>query len=568
MAFQSPSWVPPIPGTIPDSTSVGDFVLAQGGLTGLTGPNAPFVDGISGVSYSIEVLRQRVENLARSLAARLDWLPTRGSPWEKVVAIYSVNTVDFFVLCWAIHRIGGICLPIHPTTAVDEIITHLTKARCRTLFTSPTLASTAWDVVRKLSIPSESVFMISLAGARGMQAESPVHEPRSLAQLALEGSQLPPIPYHRWAPGQGKQQVAFLCATSGTSGKQKLAMLTHHGIIANLLQVHTFENGVRQGRSEVATGSVVFTHSYGILLGHLIPWRGDSLVVFPQFDLLQMLEAIPRYRIERLYLVPPILATLAATPSLLQLHDLSSVTSVLTGAAPLDRTLAERLSSLQPSWAFLHVFGLTESCIMATCTSPHDIWLGSSGSLLPGFQIRLVGPNDEEITSYGQPGEIYFMSPSLFIGYLGDEEATQQTFDPHGWLRTGDLGCMQQGPQGTEHLLIVDRLKDLIKVKGMQVIPADIESVLLQHPAVRDAAVVGVADDLAGERPLAFVVRCPSELSDIGEEEFQHLLDDYVQERLDENHWLFDRIFFVQDIPRSGNGKLLRKELRARVPLN
>ncbi|PLB49028.1 acetyl-CoA synthetase-like protein [Aspergillus steynii IBT 23096] len=569
MTFQSPSWVPPIPGPIPDSTSVGEFVLTQSGCsTSLAGPNTPFVDGVSGLSYTIEVLRERVENLSRSLAARLNWSPTRGSPWEKVVAIHSVNTVDFFVLCWAIHRLNGICLPIHPTTSVDEITSHLAKANCTTIFTHPRLASTTWDVAQRLSIPSEKVFMLSLAGLHGLQTESPVSEAPCLEQLVLEGTTMPPIPGQQWAPGQGKEQVAFLCSTSGTSGKQKLAMLTHYGIITNLLQIQTFEQHIRQGRSEVVTGSVPFTHSYGILLGHLIPWRGDSLVVFPQFDLQQMLQAVSRYRIQRLYLVPPILAALAASPALLQLYDLSSVTSVLTGAAPLDRSLAQRLSCLQPAWAFLHVFGLTETCIMATCTSWHDVWLGSSGSLLPEFQLRLLGPNDEVITSYGVPGEICFMSPSLFVGYLGDEEATKQTFDRHGWLRTGDLGCMQRGPLGTEHLFIVDRIKDMIKVKGLQVIPATIESILLQHPGVHDAAVIGIADSLAGERPLAFIVRSPFELSDVDEEDFQEMLDDYVQERLEETHWLCDRILFVQEIPRSANGKLLRRELRAMMPLN
>lgn len=211
--------------------------------------------------------------------------------------------------------------------------------------------------------------------------------------------------------------------------------------------------------------------------------------------------------------------------------------------------------------------GLTETCVIATCTSTHDIWHGSSGCVLPDYQVRIVKPDGEEITNYGEPGEVLFKSDNLFIGYLGDEASTKNSFDSDGWMRTGDIGMMRLSPNNTEHIFIVDRIKDMIKVKGCQVVPADIEAALFKHPAIADAAVIGVPDDIAGERPLAFVVRSRTEMSDMEEEDLQDHIDEHVQNSgLDEINWLHDRIVFLAEIPKSQSGKVLKKDLRTMVP--
>jgi acyl-CoA synthetase (AMP-forming)/AMP-acid ligase II len=231
--------------------------------------------------------------------------------------------------------------------------------------------------------------------------------------------------------------------------------------------------------------------------------------------------------------------------------------------------------------------GLTESSVLATLTSPHDIWPGSSGSLVPDCQLRLVGEGGEDVSEYDEAGEVLFKSPNLFVGYVGDAEATKNTFDENGWLRTGDVGVMRVGPNGTEHLFIRDRLKDMIKVKvgatrgflfipicfanqeglvqGMQVVPVDIETVLLAHPAVVEVAVIGVPDEFAGERPRAFIVRSESVMADLDGEDLRDSIDDQVESKLHETHWLNGRIDFIAAIPKNQNGKVLKRELRAMV---
>ena len=202
---------------------------------------------------------------------------------------------------------------------------------------------------------------------------------------------------------------------------------------------------------------------------------------------------------------------------------------------------------------------------MATFTSVGDTLAGSSGSLVPRFQARLVGPAGEEIETLDTPGEILLMSPTLFRGYLGNDAATGSAFDRSGWLRTGDIGMFRKAPSGHEHLFVVDRIKDMIKVKGSQVVPGDIETVLRAHPAVDDVAVIGVPDESAGERAMAFVVRSKVGMADHDDEDVRDCLDEYVQDRMDETHWLHDRIGFVEALPKSSNGKVLRRTLRERA---
>ncbi|KAI9367804.1 hypothetical protein BJX61DRAFT_551012 [Aspergillus egyptiacus] len=563
MVFSSPSWVPEIPGEIPDTVTVGQFALeANASLPPQCGGKAPFVDGISGKSYSTKALLDRVEYLSRALAQELGWAPNEGVPEDKVVAVYSWNTLDFFALCWAVHRLNGICLPVHPFSIVPEIVAHMTTANCKVIFTCQSLVANSLEAARELSIPQERIYTMALPDGY-LQNPEPIDQFKSVDGLISEGEKLGELPPLQWEKGRAKTQVAYYCATSGTSGKQKLAKITHYNFIANVLQACMFESYAKSGRNEVAIGAIPFTHGYGLALGHIMVYRGDSLIVIPRFDMQLMLKKIAEYRIERLYLVPPILAAFAANPFLLNLFDISSVQSIVTGAAALDRNVAGKLHDLQPHWKFIHAYGLTETGVIATFTSAHDVWHGSSGSLVPQFQIRLVKPDGTDAEGLEEPGEVHFYSPSVFAGYLGDDESNKNTFDDKGWLKSGDIGLFRKAPSGNPHLFILDRIKDMIKVKGEQVVPRDIESVLLSHPAIVDAAVIGVPDEMSGERAKAYLVRSATEKADMDEEDLADEIDEYVQGKLHESHWLHDRIVFLPKLPKSESGKVLKKDLRA-----
>ncbi|KAK0701266.1 hypothetical protein B0H67DRAFT_595721 [Lasiosphaeris hirsuta] len=561
MVFSSPDWVPDIPWEIPDSIPLSQFVLeGVKSASHQEATEALIVDGLSGKSYSRSDLHERVEWLAGGLSKELGWSTNKGSPWDKVAAIYSLNTIDFFTLSWAIHRLNGICLLIHPNSSVGEMVSHMRSAKCATIFTCQTLVSTSIEVASQLS---SRVFTLPLPDGF-LKNPEPIDGFKNLEQLVAEGSRVGPPEPLAWEKGQAKEQIAYLCATSGTSGKQKLAMITHYGIIVNVMQVSAYE-GVhgKDWRPQAVTGVIPFTHGYGVEIGHLAAWRGETLVVLPRFDMQLMLQSVQQYHIGRLYLVPPIIVALATNPFLFEVFDLSSVTTVVNGAAGLDKSLVDKLHVQQPRWKVLTAYGLTESVFVSTFTSAHDTWAGSSGSLLPMIQARLVDQNGAEVETLDSPGEIFLMSPTLFKGYLGNDEATKDSFDEHGWLRTGDIGMFKKSPNGTEHLVIRDRIKEMIKVKGLQVVPLDIELVLRELPAVVDVAVIGVPDENAGERAKAFVVRSESVGAECDEEELRDTIDEFVQSRLDESHWLHNRIVFIEALPKSQSGKVLKRELRA-----
>jgi acyl-CoA synthetase (AMP-forming)/AMP-acid ligase II len=178
-------------------------------------------------------------------------------------------------------------------------------------------------------------------------------------------------------------------------------------------------------------------------------------------------------------------------------------------------------------------------------------------------EARLVASDGREVEALETPGEVLLKAPNLFKGYLGNDQATKESIDNDGWLRTGDIGMFKKGPNGAEHLFILDRIKEMIKVKGLQVVPIDIELVLREHPAIADVAVIGVPDENAGERAKAFVVRSELVKPETNEDDLKEAIDEYVQDRLDESHWLHDRIVFVVKLPKSQSGKVLKRELRA-----
>jgi acyl-coenzyme A synthetase/AMP-(fatty) acid ligase len=211
---------------------------------------------------------------------------------------------------------------------------------------------------------------------------------------------------------------------------------------------------------------------------------------------------------------------------------------------------------------------MTESSTVVCTTSETDIFPGTSGSLLPGTRVKVIDANGREITEYGKPGELLVQSPSVTLGYLNNEKATSEAFiwDEDGrWLRTGDEVIVTKSPKGWEHITIVDRLKELIKVKGHQVAPAELEAHLLTHPDVDDCAVIAVPDEHAGEVPKAFVVTPPSvAASGRSDAEVAAAIVKHVQEHKAHYKWLKGGVEFIDAIPKSPSGKILRRLLRDR----
>jgi ribosome assembly protein SQT1 len=226
------------------------------------------------------------------------------------------------------------------------------------------------------------------------------------------------------------------------------------------------------------------SHIYGlVVICHASAYRGDSVIVLPKFEFASTMEAIQQYKINTLYLVswlnielylirlqadvyqvPPIIILMTKNQDTLAKYDLSSVFSIFTGAAPLGKETAEDLQRIFPTWAIRQGYGLTETCTVVCSTSPDDIWFGSSGSIYPGIECKIVTADGKEVTEYDQPGELLVKSPAVVLGYLNNDKANAETFQD-GYMHTGDEAVVRKSPKGNEHIFIVDRIKELIKVK-------------------------------------------------------------------------------------------------------
>lgn len=263
-----------------------------------------------------------------------------------------------------------------------------------------------------------------------------------------------------------------------TRGTQKGVMISHYNVIANTMQVTAYESvyreklkgvGNQSDYTDVVLGLLPQSHIYAlVVICHASVYRGDQVIVLPKFDMGQYLNALQTYKINTLFLVPPIIINMAKNNQLLKKYDLSHVSQIFTGAAPLGKETAEELQAQYPNWNIRQGYGLTETSTVICSSSPDDIWFGSSGSLVSRVKAKIVSIEGVEITGYDQPGELVVASPSNVLGYLKNEKATKETFfeeDGLWWMRTGDEAVIKKGPKGTEHVWIVDRIKELIKVK-------------------------------------------------------------------------------------------------------
>lgn len=571
MPFHPPSWVPELPFDPPDSIPISEFMLEETfGRHPLGYSRAPFTCGLSGKSYSSLEVKERVDYLARALGKELGWSPNEGSEYDKVIGVFSVNTLDTLPLAWATHRLGGIQSPANAAYSAAELEYQLKNSGAKVLFTCVPLLETAKEAAKKAGIPDNRIYILDLpkefTGGKGAPSGM-----KTVDEFIKEGEKLPRLEPLNWKSGDGAKKTAFLCYSSGTSGLPKGVMISHRNVIANTMQIKMYEKPFRDTKIgegnqsdyvENVLGLLPMSHIYGlVVICHASVYRGDGVVVLPKFDFTTTLQAIQTHKINSLFLVPPIIILMTKNKSVLDKYDLSSVWSIFTGAAPLGKETAEDLQSIFPSWSIRQGYGLTETCTVVCSTSPTDIWFGSSGSLLPGIECKIVDIEGKEVTGYDQPGELLVKSPAVVLGYLNNDKANKETFR-EGYMHTGDEAVIRKSPNGHEHVFIVDRIKELIKVKGHQVAPAELEAHLLTHPAVNDCAVIQVPDDAAGEVPKAFVVKSPS----VGLEESDRMLARQIQKHVEKHKakykWITGGIEFIDVIPKSPSGKILRRYLR------
>ena len=501
---------------IPDTT-VSEHVLRDARRFG---NKAALIDGLTGETITYT----QIDELAARGAAGLAAL---GIGPGDVVALASHNSPMYAVAVHAVLRSGAAITALNPALTVYEIAAQLASSRAKAVISSSEVATKTADAAERSQVPLHFVLGGDSQGV-------------SFASL-LEGEH--PAPSARLDPATA---LAALPYSSGTTGTSKGVMLTHRNIVANLEQLRV---GWRLTESDVLCAALPFFHIYGftIILNSAL-LTGATVVTLPRFDLRTYLQIVQDYKVTRGHFAPPVVLSLAHAPEVDD-YDLSSMRTALSGAAPLDEEAVARAEK-RTGIVIRQGYGMTEASPGTHLVNDEDFAdtpAGSVGRLMPATEARIVDPVTGDDVEPGERGELLVRGPQTMAGYLGNPEATAATIT-NGWLHTGDIAVVDG-----ENFAIVDRLKELIKYKGYQVAPAELEALLLTHPQVTDVAVVAMPHASGGEAPKAFIVS-DSEVD--GEE-----LMAWVAERV-APYKKVRAVAFVDEIPKSPAGKILRRLLR------
>ncbi|MGK0231504.1 MAG: acyl-CoA synthetase (AMP-forming)/AMP-acid ligase II [Gammaproteobacteria bacterium] len=486
-------------------------------------PDRPaIIDGSTGDTLSYAQLHSRTKALAGGLQKN-------GFTAGSVLALVAPNCPDYAVVFHAAALCAGTVTTVNPTYGPEEIRQQLIDSGATLAISHSGCLQSVAQAVEDTSVKE----LVSIQAAKDYRCIDDL--------LAEEADQI---------AVDTRTHPVVLPYSSGTTGLPKGVMLSHHNLVANLVQVNAALN---YEADECALAVLPFFHIYGmqVLMGSLLS-AGATIITVARFDMEQVLGLIQKYKITQLFAVPPIVLGLAKTP-LLDQYDVSSLRKIFSGAAPLGAELAEE-AARRVGCPVVQGYGMTEISPVSHITPGFDARPGSSGVTVSNTLSRIIdsdgndmGPNEE--------GELLVKGPQVMLGYLNNESATRETIDADGWLHTGDLARIDEDG----YMTIVDRVKELIKYKGFQVAPAELEALLITHPAVADVAIVGMPDDEAGELPKAFISLKPNtgpalapSCDDIKEFVAKHVA---TYKRIHE-------VEFIESIPKSASGKILRRFLR------
>lgn len=492
------------------------------------GDKLAFIDASdSSRSYTFKQFKQQAIAVAKGLQAQ-------GLKQNDVVLIYSPNTIDYPSILFGITLAGGIATLANPTYTLSELKHQLKDSTAKYAFTVGPMAGLALEACKDVGIDASKLYVL------GAKPEGTT----SFADLVK------PTSHTFVKPTQRADDVAVIPYSSGTTGLPKGVMLTHKNLIANILQVKTI-NGTSVTSADTFVGVLPFFHIYGLVVVLFTGmYNGNTTTVISKFDLPAFLETVQKNKITTMHLVPPIILGLAKHPLVLK-YNFSSVKTIMSGAAPLGAELCKEFNQRFPKVNLRQGYGMTELSPVSHFQTADDVVFGSIGVLCCNQEAMIVDPETLQSLPTGQSGELWIKGPNVMKGYWKRKEATDAMLVDGGWLRTGDIAMVDKNG----HYYIVDRLKELIKYKGFQVAPAELEECILTHPEVADCAVLGVPDLGAGELPKAYVV-----VKDKNKPNPD--IAAFVASKLAPHKQLRGGVRFVDAIPKSASGKILRRVLK------
>ncbi|KAF5548878.1 phenylacetyl ligase [Fusarium mexicanum] len=495
--------------------------------------NAPgFTDAITKEHISFQSLKDYATTLSSALVTNYNL------GQNDTVVVFAKNSIWYPVATLAAVRVGAVACGVSPEYTVDEFYYSLKTSKAKIIFTTADDFDIASSAAKKAGIAVKNIIL--LEGSR--------QGVTSIQEILESSKDLVEVSAFQVADRKTNRDIcAFLCFSSGTTGLPKAVMISHANIIAQCIQTAD----ITLPTHNRVLAALPFHHISGIIHQlHLPIHRNVNVYVLSKFTLDSLLNTTSEYKIRELVVVPPILIRPVREPELVSKYDLSHVERFSSGAAPLSREILTLLEKTFPGTGFKQGYGMTESCSTITSHPPSKYgykYADRVGMLVGSTEVRIVDIETGEDCQVGKAGEIWARGPQMAMGYLGNPEATESTFDKDGFLHTGDIGYLDHDGM----LAITDRLKEIIKVKGVGVAPAELEGLLLGHPCVYDVAVCGIPDERAGERPKAFVVLKHSEMSrpvEAAKEIFE-----FVRNEKARHKWLKE-IELVSTIPKSPAG--------------
>lgn len=517
------------------------------------------IDSITNKQYSFEKCRQRTEDLACAFRAHLGL-----SEPDDVLLIYAPNDIDYPLVIWGAFRTSAMVSGANPSYTVDELAYQLKVLakhyKLKGLITHPDSLQTSLKAAQLVGIPNERIVLMSSQ----LHQLAPPQTPNGI--LTLDGmiqkyAQVAqkPLPVVKLRPDGAKDKVAFLCFSSGTTGLPKAVRISHRAVIANMIIILRHMDEDVSGERIMAV--LPYYHIFGLVVVlHSSLYRGMANVVVPKFSFEPFLENIIRHRVSRLCLVPPMVVLMVKHPSGSRSAKeiQKSLKLIISGAAPLTQELIDQFRKMYPKVRIGQGYGMTETATWVTglprITGPAP---GASvGVIAPNIQLKIIDESGTPV-GFGQKGEVLIRSPSNAIDYLANPKATSETFDQDGFVHTGDEGYVDS----YGWVYVVDRLKELIKVKGNQLAPAELEGLLLDHSAVADVCVIGVPDTYSGEVARAYIV-VSNEAQNLDRAQLAKDLAQFVSSQKVRYKWLDGGVEFLESIPKNPSGKLLRRVLR------
>ena len=508
--------------------------------------------------------RGEIEDIAGKIAYFLR--KKLGLKEDARVAVIAPNSTLYTPVILGIVKAGLTAVPLNPIYSVDELEHPVVDSDISAFFVFPPIVGNVLAVLERTKRPTTT--------PNGQKAIWLMDEADKVAE-AKTGECDFRTALTDWLPTQKvsspREKVAVIVYSSGTSGKPKGVQLTHTNMKAGTetLMIHA-QGDI--GHSQTAVAVLPMFHIFGLnVLVFSAFLVGMKVVVVPRFDMEVFCATIQKYKVSLAMIVPPMALGLAKSP-IVDKYDLSSLRIVLSGAAPLGVELGDQVERRLPNARVTQGYGLSETTPVITFTRHGEYrdHKGTCGNVLPGVYVRLVDEDGKDVADKqgtdGVPGEMWVKSDIVMKGYLNNPAANEECLTPDGWFKTGDIAICKKG-----YMYIVDRKKELIKYKGFQVPPAELEAILHDNPDVADVAVVGVQDkEQATELPRAYIVPSASALDlDKSTPEEQAALSKRIQDwlgsRVANHKKLRGGVVLIKEVPKSPSGKILRRFLRDRA---